>query len=143
MIYHDNKLKQKVVFPITESSIFYTRSVLTNGRQASLPRDFSSPATWSRVKMATGGDDKSVDSRVTCSVCLEPYTGQHPKLLPCFHTFCTPCLIQLVDRDSQHEVGVPESLAVLLSIGGTGLKSEHSNCISTPLNFLNCFVKEI
>ncbi|XP_070179921.1 putative leucine-rich repeat-containing protein DDB_G0290503 [Littorina saxatilis] len=48
--------------------------------------------------MATGGYDSVVDSRVTCSVCLEPFKGRHPKLLPCFHTFCSPCLTQLTDR---------------------------------------------
>ncbi|KAK7507437.1 hypothetical protein BaRGS_00001372 [Batillaria attramentaria] len=31
--------------------------------------------------------------KLLCSVCLEPY--RQPKLLPCFHTFCTPCLKNL------------------------------------------------
>ncbi|XP_025098763.1 uncharacterized protein LOC112566674 isoform X6 [Pomacea canaliculata] len=35
------------------------------------------------------------DERSTCSVCLEPYKGRNPKLLPCFHTFCLPCLKDL------------------------------------------------
>ncbi|XP_025097311.1 uncharacterized protein LOC112565772 isoform X2 [Pomacea canaliculata] len=30
-----------------------------------------------------------------CSVCLEPYKGRNPKLLPCFHTLCLPCLKDL------------------------------------------------
>ncbi|KAK7473863.1 hypothetical protein BaRGS_00034914, partial [Batillaria attramentaria] len=49
--------------------------------------------------MATGGVGESVDSRVVCSVCLEPYRGRQPKLLPCFHTFCLPCLSQLAHTD--------------------------------------------
>ncbi|KAK7499512.1 hypothetical protein BaRGS_00009164 [Batillaria attramentaria] len=51
--------------------------------------------------MATGGSDRSVDSRVECSVCLEPYRGRQPKLLPCFHSFCLPCLSQLVYSGTQ------------------------------------------
>ncbi|KAK7105897.1 early endosome antigen 1-like [Littorina saxatilis] len=46
--------------------------------------------------MATGGE---VDSHTTCSVCLEPFAGRTPKLLPCFHTFCLSCLSQLVERE--------------------------------------------
>ncbi|KAK7496181.1 hypothetical protein BaRGS_00012591, partial [Batillaria attramentaria] len=51
--------------------------------------------------MATGGSDRSVDSRVVCSVCLEPYRGRQPKLLPCFHTFCLPCLSQLAESGTR------------------------------------------
>ncbi|KAK7479189.1 hypothetical protein BaRGS_00029533 [Batillaria attramentaria] len=52
------------------------------------------------VKMASGG---AVDSRVVCSVCLEPYKGRQPKLLPCFHTFCLPCLTALEQRASRQQ----------------------------------------
>ncbi|KAK7490551.1 hypothetical protein BaRGS_00018154, partial [Batillaria attramentaria] len=51
--------------------------------------------------MATDVSDRSVDSRVVCSVCLEPYRGRQPKLLPCFHTFCLPCLSQIALKKSQ------------------------------------------
>ncbi|KAK7496180.1 hypothetical protein BaRGS_00012590 [Batillaria attramentaria] len=53
--------------------------------------------------MATGGSDRSVDSRVVCSVCLEPYRGRQPKLLPCFHTFCLPCLSQLAESGTHSQ----------------------------------------
>ena len=49
--------------------------------------------------MATGGEppdgSKEEDFRHTCSLCMEPYRGRCPKLLPCFHTFCLPCLTAL------------------------------------------------
>ncbi|XP_070209010.1 paramyosin-like isoform X2 [Littorina saxatilis] len=48
--------------------------------------------------MATSGGDSVLDSRYTCSICLEPFKGRHPKILTCFHTFCLPCLTQLTDR---------------------------------------------
>ncbi|PVD28729.1 hypothetical protein C0Q70_11323 [Pomacea canaliculata] len=35
------------------------------------------------------------DVAFICSVCLEPYKGRNPKLLPCFHTLCLPCLKDL------------------------------------------------
>ena len=36
------------------------------------------------------------DFREFCSLCLECYQGRTPKILPCFHTFCLPCLTALV-----------------------------------------------
>ena len=50
-------------------------------------------------KMATGGAPtrKEEDFRHTCSLCMEPYRGRSPKILPCFHTFCLPCLTALQD----------------------------------------------
>ena len=63
--------------------------------------------SWGRVKMASGsGFGEDVDSRMTCSVCLEPYRGRQPKLLPCFHTFCLPCLSQLAEREARQSVMV-------------------------------------
>ena len=48
--------------------------------------------------MATGGASaKKEDFRHTCSLCMEPYRGRSPKMLPCFHTFCLPCLTALQD----------------------------------------------
>ena len=49
--------------------------------------------------MATGGVPtwKEEDFRHTCSLCMEPYRGRSPKILPCFHTFCLPCLTALQD----------------------------------------------
>lgn len=47
--------------------------------------------------MATGGAStrKEEDFRHTCGLCMEPYRGRTPKILPCFHTFCLPCLTAL------------------------------------------------
>ena len=49
--------------------------------------------------MATGGASakKEEDFRHTCSLCMEPYRGRSPKILPCFHTFCLSCLTALQD----------------------------------------------
>jgi hypothetical protein len=57
-------------------------------------------AIYSSQKMATGGGtDRSLDTRVTGSVCLESLKGRQPKLLHCSHTFCLPCLTQLADSE--------------------------------------------
>ena len=50
--------------------------------------------------MASGGADKKKedDFRHTCGLCMEPYRGRTPKLLPCFHTFCLPCLTALAEN---------------------------------------------
>ncbi|PVD34341.1 hypothetical protein C0Q70_05612 [Pomacea canaliculata] len=42
--------------------------------------------------MAAQAQDVDLDIRVTCSVCLESYSGRQPKLLSCHHTFCLQCL---------------------------------------------------
>ena len=53
--------------------------------------------------MATGGGGvennlKADDFRHICSMCMELYGEQNPpKLLPCFHTFCLPCLTTLAE----------------------------------------------
>ncbi|XP_025098012.1 tripartite motif-containing protein 45-like isoform X2 [Pomacea canaliculata] len=47
--------------------------------------------------MATGRHYKrGSDLRLSCSLCMESYRGRTPKLLPCFHTFCLPCLENIV-----------------------------------------------
>ncbi|KAK7499513.1 hypothetical protein BaRGS_00009165 [Batillaria attramentaria] len=79
--------------------------------------------------MATGGGDRSLDGRVVCSVCLEPYRGRQPKLLPCFHTFCLPCLSQLAYsgtqanfyvEDGEQQDSAPPSLCDLCDEGQVG-----------------------
>ncbi|XP_076467844.1 uncharacterized protein LOC143298776 [Babylonia areolata] len=47
--------------------------------------------------MATGG----VDEDTVCCVCFEQFQGRRPKILPCRHTFCQPCLTDLLERESQ------------------------------------------
>ncbi len=37
---------------------------------------------------------EKLDRQLNCSICLDTYTD--PKLLQCFHTYCTKCLIPLV-----------------------------------------------
>ncbi len=37
---------------------------------------------------------KKLDEQLNCAICLDTYTD--PKLLQCFHTYCTKCLIPLV-----------------------------------------------
>ena len=45
------------------------------------------------TKAATEALEK-VNDQLECAICLQPYT--EPKLLPCFHVFCKPCLTKLV-----------------------------------------------
>ncbi len=45
---------------------------------------------------------KKLDEQLNCSICLDTYTD--PKLLQCFHTYCTKCLIPLVVRDRQRQL---------------------------------------
>ena len=52
-------------------------------------------ATWSEE--AVTGAEVGEDFRGSCSLCMEPYRGRNPKILPCFHTFCLPCLSALAE----------------------------------------------
>ncbi len=45
---------------------------------------------------------EKLDEQLNCSICLDTYTD--PKLLQCFHTFCTKCLIPLVAGDGQENL---------------------------------------
>lgn len=56
-------------------------------------------ATDTTTTMATAS--APYDVATICSVCLEPYKGRTPKLLPCFHTLCLPCL---KDLEMHHKV---------------------------------------
>ena len=42
---------------------------------------------------------KLVQEQLTCSICLDDYTD--PKVLRCFHVFCTKCLEPIVERGAQ------------------------------------------
>ncbi len=44
---------------------------------------------------------KKLDEQLNCAICLDTYTD--PKLLQCFHTYCTKCLTPLVVRDRQRQ----------------------------------------
>ena len=47
---------------------------------------------------------KLFEEQLNCSICLDTYTD--PKLLQCFHVYCRQCLVPLVDRDQQGQLGL-------------------------------------
>ena len=47
---------------------------------------------------------KKIEDQVNCSICLDTYTD--PKLLQCSHVYCRQCLVPLVDRDQQGQLGL-------------------------------------
>ena len=47
---------------------------------------------------------KKLGYELNCSICLDTYTD--PKLLQCFHVYCRQCLVPLVDRDQQGQLGL-------------------------------------
>ena len=47
---------------------------------------------------------KLFKEQLNCSICLDTYTD--PKLLQCFHVYCRQCLVPLVDRDQQEQLGL-------------------------------------
>ena len=47
---------------------------------------------------------EKVEEQLNCYICLDTYTD--PKLLQCFHVFCRQCLVPLVIRDQQGQLGL-------------------------------------
>ena len=47
---------------------------------------------------------KKIDEQLNCSICLDTYTD--PKLLQCFHVYCRQCLVPLVDRNQEGQLGL-------------------------------------
>ena len=47
---------------------------------------------------------QQLEEQLNCSICLDTYTD--PKLLQCFHVYCQQCLVPLVDRDQQGQLGL-------------------------------------
>ena len=56
-------------------------------------------ATPSAVATATEQALEKLDEQLTCAICMNDY--KDPKLLNCFHVFCTKCLHPLVCRGAQ------------------------------------------
>ena len=53
--------------------------------------------------MAEGALQK-LEEQLNCSICLDTYTD--PTLLQCFHVYCRQCLVPLVVRDQQGQLGI-------------------------------------
>ena len=47
---------------------------------------------------------EQLEEQLNCSICLDTFTD--PKLLRCFHVYCRQCLVPLVNRDQQGQLGL-------------------------------------
>ena len=52
--------------------------------------------------MAEKGGGKKLDEQLKCAICLDTYTD--PKLLQCFHVFCSDCLDKFAAQSQQEQV---------------------------------------
>ena len=46
--------------------------------------------------MATSSVYEDLKDFVTCDICFEPYEGREPRTLPCIHSFCSPCIHEIL-----------------------------------------------
>lgn len=60
--------------------------------------------------MATMEGGSNFDPTAVCSVCLLPFVGRQPKILPCFHTFCLPCLTSMVKHQTVCQTAMDQRL---------------------------------
>ena len=47
-----------------------------------------------------------VEEHLTCSVCLEPF--KDPKVLPCLHSYCHQCIVNLAKNAKSKTIDCPE-----------------------------------
>ena len=47
-----------------------------------------------------------VEEHLTCSVCLEPF--KDPKVLPCLHSYCHECIVNLAKNSNSNTIDCPE-----------------------------------
>ena len=47
-----------------------------------------------------------VEEHLTCSVCLE--TFKDPKVLPCLHSYCHECIVNLAKNANSNTIDCPE-----------------------------------
>ncbi|CAB4010685.1 tripartite motif-containing 45-like [Paramuricea clavata] len=66
-----------------------------------------------------------VEEHLTCSVCLEPF--KDPKVLPCLHSYCHVCIVNLAKNANSNTINCPECRLVV---------EVNENTVSTlPSNF--------
>jgi hypothetical protein len=47
-----------------------------------------------------------VEEHLTCSVCLKPF--KDPKVLPCLHSYCHVCIVNLAKNANSNTINCPE-----------------------------------
>ena len=52
-----------------------------------------------------------VDENLTCSLCLEAFTN--PKVLPCLHSYCYDCIVNLTKSAESNTINCPECQLVV------------------------------
>ncbi|XP_078608196.1 uncharacterized protein LOC144880085 [Branchiostoma floridae x Branchiostoma japonicum] len=78
---------------------------------------------YNRVTMASNAFSEITEEFLVCLICLEDY--KQPKVLPCLHTFCQPCLERLLATEPVGKLSCPSSRqdVPLPENGVQGLKS--------------------
>lgn len=95
-----------------------------------------------------GDQSQSENLSTECSICQETYTV--PKVLPCLHTFCQPCLEKLQDNLEKIQCPKCEQDCTLPPQGISGLLSDYAitNVLETsaledsPLSCTGCKTKD-
>ena len=54
--------------------------------------------------MATSSVYDDLKDFVTCDICFEPYEGREPRILPCVHSFCSPCIQEILTTTRKRSI---------------------------------------
>ncbi|KAL5004918.1 hypothetical protein ScPMuIL_018374 [Solemya velum] len=104
----------KVISPIRR-----TIKASEEGPSAHLAGFFSSPETPSSKRSLILDEDKFEETFLKCSICSSRYNVEEkiPKLLPCHHSFCLRCILQVYRSDpGQREDDCFKNLPTALTI---------------------------
>ena len=61
--------------------------------------------------MATSSVYEDLKDFVTCDICFEPYEGREPRTLPCVHSFCSPCIQEILTTTRKNSMKRTDDIA--------------------------------
>ena len=61
--------------------------------------------------MATSSVYEDLKDLVTCDICFEPYEGREPRILPCVHSFCSPCIQEILTATRKRSMKRTDDIA--------------------------------
>ena len=61
--------------------------------------------------MATSSVYEDLKDFVTCDICFELYEGREPRTLPCIHSFCSPCIQEILTTTRENSMKRTDDIA--------------------------------
>ena len=92
-------------------------------------------------KMATSSVYEDFKDVVTCDICFEPYEGREPRTLPCIHSFCSPCIHEILTATRKRSMKRTDDIAC--PVCKTPATIPHGNVSNLPAYFPSHKIQDI